>query len=621
MIHIHQFYYIPLSSWSVNSLFATESLSPHFFYQQRQFGSARNQLATDQERPLQFENCLLLYPQPFFFKPLKGNALFLAVRKSSIQRDTYFEEKNGLGYYYKTIYLRRDTFFLCVANESHQKLILADASPSIEVKTIEKYLHFRGRSSFLIIEQDERFNLLARNPQLYYPDQVFLSRRSASQPSFDRAFNQVKGFIYGLLLGTVGGKKDEEIALEKSLQELQNEITATRGRVELKDTYADELFNGLKLCTEVVAGHYRKVYGKEQLQPFELLRNYIAELLVYTNKQKQTIEDQRSGQVERAPRDSDKLILQLEEERVKLALQQETADRRLKNIKEQLKACGRSVAHTEQREDLKADREQTQDLKKNLRVQFSVLGKKINSLHFRQFAGPQRGRTEYDGNIDDIYSKMSRLVTQLAFTRQDDFAGRKRTRRGLELQSYRIDIQRLTKAYFQQQSICADPLLTAFDTAAFDDNFLFAIIINKLLLLARGATDPTEVDMDRILRLIYAELEKVGHDTACAAIQELQRYRSEKSFEYILPEDGGVLRCFIAFIFKPGSLEELQRFLYNKNVGNHYIAYCFWGAFNGFARLPKTFTSSIFNAQNETLLDAVDDYLFGTYLKPDNNSD
>ena len=43
-----------------------------------------------------------------------------------------------------------------------------------------------------------------------------------------------------------------------------------------------------------------------------------------------------------------------------------------------------------------------------------------------------------------------------------------------------------------------------------------------------------------------------------------------------------------------------------------------WAAFIGFANLPKTFTDIVLDSKDDELMEYIDEYLFDTYLKPNN---
>ncbi|MVN91472.1 hypothetical protein [Mucilaginibacter aquatilis] len=578
----------------------------------------RNTLTTDQELPLQFDNCLVLYPQPFRFRPLKGRPVFLAILKTSLPDSKYVVSKDGLTYCYRTIYLRRDQCFICIATEEDKKLILADASPSIEVKTIPKYLLFKGSSSFRIIADDRKFDLMFHSPQIHYPDRLLLNKRSESQPYFDRAFNQIKGTLYGLICGTIGGRNDSEIELEKGFQELQNVMTATKGKAELSEGFTPDLFIELRAKIKGTRDRFKAANKKEKTSKFDLLDHYLNELVTYTERRSQELARQRTAMIPAVEEDTEYRSPLLSDamsgkELLERHLSELNAD--IQRITDELKDLGRSAKYKDRRSLLKEQRSDLNDRGKELKKHISALKSRINSLQYRGLNRTLNGRTNFDGNIEDIYYKMGTLVTEMNFNNKARFLGKKRKDTELDLEPYLFDIKHLTRCYYNDKVETDDQILLAHDQAHFPDSELFRIIIDTLLLNAKGQQDINEGQINSILSDVIRKMNGKNELTdSLKALHQLQDYRATKAFEYVLPDNTPLIRNFIAFLFKPNSMEELQRYLFNKNIEQHHIAYTFWGAFNGFAAMPKTFTDPIFNKGNEKLMDAIDQHLFFHYL-------
>jgi hypothetical protein len=64
---------------------------------------------------------------------------------------------------------------------------------------------------------------------------------------------------------------------------------------------------------------------------------------------------------------------------------------------------------------------------------------------------------------------------------------------------------------------------------------------------------------------------------------------------------------------------QINKMLINKDIHYKQIAFMLYGAYTGFANLPKTFTNLIFDSDNRKLQDYIDDYLFKNILKTINN--
>jgi hypothetical protein len=54
--------------------------------------------------------------------------------------------------------------------------------------------------------------------------------------------------------------------------------------------------------------------------------------------------------------------------------------------------------------------------------------------------------------------------------------------------------------------------------------------------------------------------------------------------------------------------------LITKNIHNRQISFMLYGAYLGFANLPKTFTNIVFESDNFELFNFIDNYLFDRYI-------
>ncbi len=61
--------------------------------------------------------------------------------------------------------------------------------------------------------------------------------------------------------------------------------------------------------------------------------------------------------------------------------------------------------------------------------------------------------------------------------------------------------------------------------------------------------------------------------------------------------------------------DQINKMLITKSIQHKQIAFILYGAYTGFANLPKTFTSLIFEGENQLLRYSIDDYMFNNYLK------
>ena len=95
----------------------------------------------------------------------------------------------------------------------------------LEVKTTNKY-----KSNFIVIDK-------MPEKTAFYQAQL-ISDKTAFQPFFDRAINQIKGLIYGCLIGSIGTLEEKEQNLISELSKLKNTIGSIHTDIVLSEEYS-----------------------------------------------------------------------------------------------------------------------------------------------------------------------------------------------------------------------------------------------------------------------------------------------------------------------------------------------------------------------------------------------
>ena len=70
----------------------------------------------------------------------------------------------------------------------------------------------------------------------------------------------------------------------------------------------------------------------------------------------------------------------------------------------------------------------------------------------------------------------------------------------------------------------------------------------------------------------------------------------------------------IVFLMKLNGHDQIYKMLVAKNIHNRQIAFLLYGAYLGFANMPKTFTNIVFDSGNTELFSYIDNYLFNNYI-------
>lgn len=136
-----------------------------------------------------------------------------------------------------------------------------------------------------------------------------------------------------------------------------------------------------------------------------------------------------------------------------------------------------------------------------------------------------------------------------------------------------------------------------------DNEFIF--IINAILKFSKSNKGPAEKEIIlKIVEEVGSSYTKGGKETL------LYQYLDNRIDVYSLDRASNlVMKNFVAFVFNPDSLEKLDNFLMSKEIEERWMAFSFWGAYNGFANISKNYTKDIFADINIKLQNNIDAYL------------
>lgn len=220
--------YLPISSLNFNSIFATESVSPHAVYEVRRFGYRRNYQIEIQP----YNNILLLYNRPFGFRKkesdLEEYPIILAIN-DTIVRPRIIKNVPGNGFEIsivaETIYFDTINFKFLFPNNSVIQTVVGKSLSSFETKSVAKYSHcFIAESSFPEISRKDLPNNLDVNLENKDADNYLLA---------DEQFDSSKGLYYGIVIGKYFSKPKNLVDIELALSKIQNDFGGFKSDVEL----------------------------------------------------------------------------------------------------------------------------------------------------------------------------------------------------------------------------------------------------------------------------------------------------------------------------------------------------------------------------------------------------
>lgn len=244
--------YIPTSTLNFNNIMSSESISPAAFYANRRFGYKR----FEKVAPNNLDNLILLYAKyPIFNindKELENYPLVIEVDTQDMPDDCV-QEKEGVFFTSKTIYLNPFSTRIIFRNETERTASLSKAEPSIETKLIPLY---QGQ---LVVLSDEikTFNWCPINVD-------DLSDYDNIAVSYDIVVNKLKGMLYGYLLGANETSPKEIVALKKMVKDLRNVLSAILASPDGRATHfqqqqLDNLYAGINQAFYALSGAQSRI--------------------------------------------------------------------------------------------------------------------------------------------------------------------------------------------------------------------------------------------------------------------------------------------------------------------------------------------------------------------------
>jgi hypothetical protein len=630
MKELKKYYWIPTTTWNLSDVFVTESISPSLFYMKRLFGSKSNQTADDEGELIEANNSIILYPKNFSFIPSIGKPVFMLINSNSLDCKFLEVDENEIAYYRKTIYLRRGNFQVRFFSEEDKSLFLATLSINLETKTLKKYnvefnysaskqniLHIHSPSDIFNFKPDARLSEFVNEEQLY----------------FDKAFNQIKGFIYGLVCSTIGKKTSAQITLETSLQNLKSKISGFRTRLELSEEFNSEMITPLSEIVNNVEKTFSLVFPETASTVFQSINQRLTEIGKLQTLRLSTLAFQRQkfASIDKSfiQRLKDSLQV-LQNDDFKLKSKEENLWEQRKKLDAEYKSIKRPKKNTPEHDQKSSLEERITELKEaidKIKEERRPRKSEIQKYKFELAEFSEFGRTQYDSNIDEQFYKISGYINDLIFSTNDKITQSQQSQKKYpDLSQIKFNIQSLTNAFnvLKQNEFVISLQSELLEFASDEERFLFKEILELILLETKFSTEVSETSITNISEKVVVNFSEskfaitVIGEEILSHLKSLSAYRANKEVNYTFPNTIPVLQNFISFIIKPYNNDELKNFAYSKGAKDIHFAFSMWAAFIGFANLPKTFTDIVLDSNDDELMDYIDEYLFDTYLKPKN---
>ena len=244
-------FWLPINMWNLNEVFTTESISPISFYSVRDFGNPVNR----NESKYEDANYLVLFEEPV------SSEIIIEISRELLNKSALQDTKSGYQEYYKTIYLQSGLFKVHFNTKEKLQEFLTQQFMLLEVKTVSKY----KSESFVVFEQKTK-----RTSQVSYQPKI-LSEQSEKEPFFDKAYNQIKGMIYGFVIGSLGSLGENEQGLVSDLTKLKNTIGGNHTEIALSDQYSNFWFINVKKQIRDCEERFKKQFDNKTSDVFSTI--------------------------------------------------------------------------------------------------------------------------------------------------------------------------------------------------------------------------------------------------------------------------------------------------------------------------------------------------------------
>jgi hypothetical protein len=211
------------------------------------------------------------------------------------------------------------------------------------------------------------------------------------------------------------------------------------------------------------------------------------------------------------------------------------------------------------------------------------------------------GSTEYDSTLSALFARMSDIVNDLLKKINKNENPNSINLLDLEIANNEL---RLMPTGFNMEEV------------AYINIVLNYILANPL----QGTRVISEVDIMNIVvetGKIYKQIfpsESLISTKILEVLRQYWSYKNNKADTFEIPDDLPILQAIMSFYIKAQGFDQIERFMLNRKYQYKEFAFILWGAFIGFAAIPKTFTKIIFENSSPSINDYIDNYLFENIL-------
>ena len=567
-------YYIEISSWNLLESFVTESISPFSFYSERNFGNNLSRYLSGEKEK---SNYLILSTQDF------GGDITLIIDDSLIDKAYLYPIKkftaNPVFTYPKTIYYRKGLVKIRFSNSKLKDSLIAESQILLEVKSLEKFV-----AEFYVKNKTIENKATISNLK----EKSFLLERQ-SFIDFDIKFNKIKGAIVGYTRGQYTTSDETTLKLQNCLRDIKNSFGGMNTQIMMSDVFDEntDLSDRIRNCKDL----YFKTIGK--VNSFDVLLDQYEEVInlakMRSEEKKQLFKNnQKKDNLLKEKTYIEDCISRIEESFNIIEVRKE-----LDSIKALEKANGERIGKSRlyfKKDTVEYERKQ---LLKNLIEEFENGNAEYIQYKNRLYQVEQElndDSNKFDNILSAIFTRISDILNDLIKNASSITNG------GI------VDLSHVS---------ISDSLYLSSNT---DDSEIcyFNILLNCIL----NNTTPKQLSEHSVL-LVLEESANLFKSTPFSGVdsgkmilntlREYWSYKNQRVDSFNIPEGMPILQSIMSFFVKPLGFDQIERYMMIKKFPSKAYAFMLWGAWIGFADMPKTFTNVLY--QNNDINFIIDNKL------------
>jgi hypothetical protein len=561
-------YYIEISPWNLLESFVTESISPFSFYAERNFG---NNLSRYLSGAKEKSNYLILSSEDL------GGDISLVVDETLIDT-TCMNPIPGMKKaftYSQTIYYRKSLVHFRFGTNQIKDALIAESQILLEVKCLEKYL-----SDFYV-----KVKKNVSRPTISKLKESF-SFEKQSYIEFDNNYNKVKGAVVGYARGLYTTSDGISLQLQNELRELKNAFGGLNTQIMMSDVFEVDrtLFERIRNTKDL----YYKNIGK--INSFDVLVAQYEEVIKLARMRSEEMRHENSSYGYDEKEDLLKEITDIANRISKIEESYNILEARkeLSKIKATEKTNGEMMGKSrlyfkkgtvefERKQQLK---EIIKDFE-NGNAEYMQLSSRLDQIEQEI----NNDSNKYDSTLSAIFIRISDILNDLIKNASSLTNG---------------DILDLSQVAMSD-SVCLSN----------EQNNPEICYFNGLLKGILNASSSKQLSEYYVLQVLE-ESAKLFKNTPLSdtddgkkiinALREYWLYKNQRVDHFSIPEGMPIFQSVMSFFVKPLGFDQMERYMMIKKYPNKAYAFMLWGAWVGFADMPKTFTNVIYQNNNITLM-------------------